>query len=346
VKSRPRSYLLPAALLICLFFCTTAYSEKKNSVNRGDAVKSVNFYNADYNKRAAKSSRDIISYNNIKGKNNNVQQQYPEDSSVYIVKSGDTLFAIAKKSGINLKEIRDINNLNVNSTIYAGMKLKIDKSKEQIKSIKREEAPLKKNNNKKNDISQNNADDLAKYIVKNGDTIFSIAKKTGISLEEIQDLNNLNSNSKIFKGMKLKIPIDRKIEKSTGHDQGTVSSSSKPIFLWPLKKVKGCSRDGKDGVKSIGIVIKGNPGSDVIASENGVVKRVGYMRGYGKYIVVKHGMNYITVYSNLMEIDVKTGDRVEKGGRIGNISEDMTLHFQIDRKGKPENPLDFLPERG
>jgi len=47
-----------------------------------------------------------------------------------------------------------------------------------------------------------------------------------------------------------------------------------------------------------------------------------------------------------MEVDVKAGETVRKGGRIGNISDDMTLHFQIDRAGKPENPLKLLPERG
>lgn len=200
-----------------------------------------------------------------------------------------------------------------------------------------------------------NQDEIVYYIVKNGDTLFSIAKRSGLSLKKIQDLNNLDDDSKIFRGMKLRVlsgknnKNNRKNEKDTGKcgavSLESVSASDKPLFSWPLKKVNGYSRDGKDGVKSIGLIIKGNPGGDVVASENGVVKKVGYMRGYGKYIVLNHGRRYITVYSNLMEVDVKNGDTVRKGGRIGNISDDMTLHFQIDREGKPENPLSLLPSR-
>ncbi len=190
------------------------------------------------------------------------------------------------------------------------------------------------------------------YIVKNGDTLFSIAKRSGTSVKKIQEINNFDQTTRIFKGMKLRIPSGKQSVIAAGESgknrnisSGTVSDSQKPIFSWPLKKVSSFSRDGKDGVRPIGLIIKGKPGSDVFASENGVVKRVGYMRGYGKYIVVKHGKSYITVYSNLMNVDVKNGDTVLKGGRIGNISSDMTLHFQIDREGKPENPLNLLPAR-
>ena len=182
------------------------------------------------------------------------------------------------------------------------------------------------------------------YIVKNGDTLFSISKKTGVSLKQIQNINELSNDSRIYKGMKLKLP-SKSVKTKEKITAVKSTASVKPHFLWPLKKVKGYSSDGKDGVKSIGILIKGNPGGEVVASDDGVVKRVGYMRGYGKYIVVKHDNRYITVYSNLMDVDVKAGDSVQKGVRIGNISNDMTLHFQIDRAGKPENPISLLPRR-
>ena len=230
-----------------------------------------------------------------------------------------------------------MNNLNENSTIYTGMKLLIGGSKVSEKSGRAEEPELKRSDDQEEYIT---------YTVKKGDTVFSIAKKADASVKTVQGMNGLNDNTKLYRGMKLKIPSAKKISISKGNLPEKRPVSSKPLFLWPLKKVKGCSRDGKDGVKAIGVFIKGNPGSDVIASEDGVVKKVGYMRGYGMYIVVKHEKSYITVYSNLMQVDVKAGDTVEKGGRIGNISDDMTLHFQIDRRGKPENHQDFLPDRG
>ncbi|PKL19129.1 MAG: hypothetical protein CVV49_02290 [Spirochaetae bacterium HGW-Spirochaetae-5] len=200
-------------------------------------------------------------------------------------------------------------------------------------------------NNIKNISSKNSSGSYVYYVVKSGDTLFSIAKKSGVTLNQIQDINDLKGSSIIYKGMKLKIP-SRQL-KSEGKASAVVNTDKvKPGFRWPLKKVRSYSPDGGNGVKSIGILIKGIPGGEVVASEDGVVKKVGYMRGYGNYIVVKHENRYITVYSNLLGIDVKAGDPVVKGCRIGKISDDMTLHFQIDREGKPENPIKLLPGRG
>jgi LysM repeat protein len=189
------------------------------------------------------------------------------------------------------------------------------------------------------------------YTVKKGDTLFRIAQNNGSTVKEISDLNNLSNNNKIYAGMKLKIPrsgiggpgnsgIEKNQKRSSGKSRAGKENLS---FLWPLKKVDKYKRDGEEGVKSIGIVITGPAGSAVIASEAGVVKRTGYMRGFGRYVVVNHGNRYLTVYSNLMTVNVKEGDRIGKGGAIGLISDDRTLHFQIDYAGKPRNPLDYLP---
>jgi murein DD-endopeptidase MepM/ murein hydrolase activator NlpD len=281
VRVRPQSYLLPAVLLICLFFCTSAYSQKKNSNYTEGADRGVKFNNENYKKRVAAGNGDIISYN--------------------------------KKNYNSLEDA----------------------------SYNRREVSVKSDNN----YPKNSAGSYVYYVVKKGDTLFGIAKRSGVTLNQIQDINELKGDSRIYKGMKLKIP-SKQVKREATVSSVKNKDDSHPDFLWPLKKVKGYSRDGGDGVKSIGILIKGIPGGEVVASEDGVVKKVGYMRGYGNYVVVKHENRYITVYSNLLGIDVKAGDPVLKGCRIGKISDDMTLHFQIDREGKPENPIKLLPGRG
>lgn len=153
--------------------------------------------------------------------------------------------------------------------------------------------------------------------------------------------------------MKLKVPAGEAAVKridafSKKKDKAAVSGKEGKenfSFLWPLKKVDKYKSDGEEGVKAIGIIITGPARSRVISSEAGVVKRAGYMRGFGKYVVVNHGNRYLTVYSNLMVINVREGDRIGKGESIGLISDDRTLHFQIDYAGKPRNPLEYLPEK-
>lgn len=191
------------------------------------------------------------------------------------------------------------------------------------------------------------------YTVKKGDTLFRIAMNHKTTVENISSLNKLGNQNRIYAGMKLKIPaiesggkkspnLPKKKNEAPVHDKGGEEGFH---FLWPLKKVDKFKRDGDEGVKAIGLIITGPARSMVIASESGVVKRAGYMRGFGKYVVVNHGQRYLTVYSNLMVINVKEGERIGKGSAIGLISDDRTLHFQIDYAGKSKNPLEYLPKK-
>ena len=183
------------------------------------------------------------------------------------------------------------------------------------------------------------------YTVRKGDTVYGISRKFGVTPDSIIKKNRCGS--KIIPGMKLKIPVPKvKIKSKTAGKCSSKYCKGKPDFQWPLKKVTTCRNDGGEGVKSIGIIIKSTPNAAVYASARGVVKKVGYMRGYGKYIVITHENRYITVYSNMDQVNVREGQTVKKGSVLGRISSDSRLHFQIGKAGKPENPLEYLPSRG
>jgi murein DD-endopeptidase MepM/ murein hydrolase activator NlpD len=97
------------------------------------------------------------------------------------------------------------------------------------------------------------------------------------------------------------------------------------------ENVRGVNRDGTNGVKSIGIVISSSSNSPVVASEQGVIKKIGYMRGYGNYIVLVHNSRYMTVYANLDRINVTDGQKIPRGSVIGSLQpNDARLHFQIN----------------
>lgn len=99
-----------------------------------------------------------------------------------------------------------------------------------------------------------------------------------------------------------------------------------------------------------GLDIVGKTGQPVNASATGTVLYVGTgIRGYGKLIVVRHNKSYSTVYAHNDTILVKEGQRVTKGQKIaemGNSDADQVkLHFEIRRQGKPVDPAKFLPSR-
>ena len=105
-----------------------------------------------------------------------------EEDNVYVVKRGDSLYSIAQRYNITVDELKRINNLTSNNIII-GQKLYI---------------PTRE------DILQ---EDYTIYTVQRGDTLFSIARKFNVSVEELLTLNRLNSLD-ITIGQQLLIPTN------------------------------------------------------------------------------------------------------------------------------------------
>jgi murein DD-endopeptidase MepM/ murein hydrolase activator NlpD len=67
-------------------------------------------------------------------------------------------------------------------------------------------------------------------------------------------------------------------------------------------------------------------------------------------IIIDHGNNVKTLYSNLVSANVKAGDTVEKGQVIGNVGKTVSieasdgahLHFEVIVDGQHINPLDYI----
>lgn len=101
-----------------------------------------------------------------------------DDLDYYTVKSGDTLYSIAKKYGITVDKLKDLNNLNSNM-ISVNQKLLV--------------------NDQKKDQTTNT------YVVEKGDTLYSIAKKYSTTVSKIKEINNLKSDT-LSIGQELIIP--------------------------------------------------------------------------------------------------------------------------------------------
>lgn len=116
-------------------------------------------------------------------------------------------------------------------------------------------------------------------------------------------------------------------------------------WAWPAKgKVIVAFNDSTNK----GISIAGKLGQPVLASAPGRVIFSGTgIRGFGKLIVIKHNETYLSVYAHNSELSVKEGQTIAKGQKIaemGNTDADQVkLHFEIRRFGKPVDPAKLLP---
>jgi lipoprotein NlpD len=103
-----------------------------------------------------------------------------------------------------------------------------------------------------------------------------------------------------------------------------------------------------DGAKLKGISIAGKLGQPVLASAPGRVIFSGTgIRGFGKLIVIKHNDTFLSVYAHNSELLVKEGQNVTRGQKIAEMgstdTDQVKLHFEIRRFGKPVDPVKFLP---
>jgi murein DD-endopeptidase MepM/ murein hydrolase activator NlpD len=79
----------------------------------------------------------------------------------------------------------------------------------------------------------------------------------------------------------------------------------------------------------------------------GYVLWTGWFKGLGQVVILDHTRGITTVYGHLADIEVKVGERLAPGHRLGTIGETGSffgrrLHFELRVDGDPENPLSWL----
>lgn len=191
------------------------------TVQKGDSLYSIaRKYNVDVNalKQANNLSSNLLSIGQVL-----IIPTGTEDYILYKVVSGDSLYSIAKKYGITMQEIMDFNNLG-STILTVGQVLKIPVAyEEEIPSISEVTYTVKSGDNlysiarkynvtvsdlmNYNNLTSNllsigqviripsNTSSSTTYTVKNGDTLYSIARKYNTSVDSIKTKNNLTSNT-------------------------------------------------------------------------------------------------------------------------------------------------------
>jgi murein DD-endopeptidase MepM/ murein hydrolase activator NlpD len=96
-----------------------------------------------------------------------------------------------------------------------------------------------------------------------------------------------------------------------------------------------------------GMDIAAPAGCPVRATADGVVKLAGWAGGYGKVVVLDHGMGYSTRYGHNRQLLVKNGDRVKRGQTIALVGETGRAtgphcHYEVWYNGRAVNPNKFL----
>jgi len=134
-------------------------------------------------------------------------------------------------------------------------------------------------------------------------------------------------------------------------------------FTWPAPGAYYVSAIFKDkeyynefGIKHYGTDIAKSGGCDIVSAAAGKVIKVVYSNsGYGNHILIDHGKkngkSYVTLYAHLKTINVKKGQSVVKGQKIGymgstGFSTGTHLHFEIRQNGVQINAMNYYSALG
>jgi LysM repeat protein len=116
----------------------------------------------------------------------------------YTVVAGDTVTGIAGKHGVSTSAVLQANGLQATSTIFPGNRLTIPGSGTSAAPAA-PAAPASASPAAKQGLS-------GTYTIETGDTLHSIATKSGVTIQDLLNANGLNWSSIIYAGSKLTIP--------------------------------------------------------------------------------------------------------------------------------------------
>ena len=258
----------------------------------------------------------------------------------YRVRPGDRLSTLAGRFGVTVRALADANQLEAPYVIYVGQALRIPGATAVAAAREPAVAILG-----------------ARYVVRHGDTLSSIARRADVSLVQLAAANGIAAPYEVYAGQRLRIPAAGEVAAAPAPAKATLavhtSGKAPPLsgdgFLWPVNgKVIGGFGPTASGQRRDGIDIAAREGAPVLAAEAGVVAYAGDgIRTLGRLILIRHADGYITTYAHNAALLVAAGDAVARGQVIARVgsSGDVTrsqLHFEIRKGRQPIDPETVL----
>jgi lipoprotein NlpD len=216
----------------------------------------------------------------------------------------------------------------------------------------------------------------AYYVVKPGDTLIKIGLEQGQNWRDLIRWNSIDNPNIIEVGQILRVlppmiepttpepvvvkPVTSPSQVINNTSENKTTANNNPasppvsetseeatVFSWPAA---GNLSAQFDDLKNKGIDIAGKTGDPVYASADGRVVYAGSgLRGYGNLVILKHANNYLTAYAHNQTLLVREEQSVKRGQKIAEMgnsdSEQVKLHFEIRKQGKPVDPVKLLPAR-
>jgi murein DD-endopeptidase MepM/ murein hydrolase activator NlpD len=264
--------------------------------------------------------------------------------TVHIIQKGETIYSIARNYGADIQGILSLNGIQDPRKIQAGQRIRIPGDGKGTERGAPSPAPA-----------------YIEYRVVRGDSLFGIARKHGVTLQELRAANGLREDYVLKAGDRLKIPqrgapalaadvpakavpagaasggggrIENGVPDSgaSGNSGGTAAAGTvvQPAARQTTPAASGAQTVWPVRVKELaymtgklyGVAILGERSESVKSLSQGTVISAGPYRGFGKVAIVQMTGGYLYVYGGCESLSVKEGDRVAPGTELGRLGLD------------------------
>lgn len=298
----------------------------------------------------------------------------PRPGSWTTVRSGETVYAISRRTGVSPDAIIAENNLYPPYFLQVGQQIRLPGSAGPATPAYPQQPPAYQPPSYQppaypEPSLQPIADSPSmRRVVRPGETLFSISRETRVPVQRLADVNRLYPPYALQIGQTLLIPgreatrpaysapttggpssIDVADLSSTISYTSPRQSQAPRLFDWPVRgAIISQYGVGSKGRRNDGVNIAAPIGTPVRAAADGeVVYRGSELDGYGNLLLVKHRDGFVTAYAHNDVMLVRKGQRVQQGqviakvGQTGAVSEPQ-LHFEIRQDLKSVDPQAFL----
>jgi len=234
-----------------------------------------------------------------------------------MVQTGDTLYSIAFRAGMDYRELAKLNNISPPYRIFVGQSLQI--SNKKYMSIRGEQ--------------RNSSVQLPK-------STSSTVKYPSQTQSKLT-----TANKAVARNNQTGYVRKQTVKENATAAENTVSSS-KVRWAWPVRgPILAGFSNAEHGNK--GLDIGGKAGTPIKAAAAGEVVYAGNaLRGYGNLVIIRHNDDFLSAYAHNRRLLVKERDTVASGQTIAEMGNtdatSVRLHFEIRFRGKSVDPKRYL----
>jgi murein DD-endopeptidase MepM/ murein hydrolase activator NlpD len=241
----------------------------------------------------------------------------PAEQLIHIVGGGDTIFSLSRFYQVNADELMRVNGITDPSRLQVGRRLVIPvNTPEQT---------------------------LVDYRVVRGDTLYSLARRHGIALQRLMEINRFSSNHVLRAGDVIRVPGQNIASVPPVPPVNNITAARTTpgglyALRWPV-----IPRNISYMTDQLGVVVEGEQFESVKSLTHGNVISAGPWRKFGRVVIVETPGGYYYMYGGCETITVRVGDRVTPGmelGRLGinTVSDRPQLFFMVFRNETPMDP--------